>query len=307
MRSIYDQEMREIQRDSIHMCNLAAETLQDVMDAVRRRDFNVVDRVLEQDYTLRQMRMAINERVMRMIATQHPVAVDLRKLFYLVHTADEMERIGYQAAGIGRAMMREQYGKVPLLDDIFRMSERVGHYARARAHLFAGRGCRGHEGRAANGRRGGRDLRADLPRVHRPPGRASGAGQRDNDRHQHCAVPRTRRRPCGQLGAVVALFQRGAGRNRRRDRLGEKKREGRIHASFFLPLGKMWEERRGRGKGVAVRVEAARFAAQGEGSAQEGEPPSWPVCAEMTLRVQGSPKSSRGMLERSEGGGMKVL
>ena len=51
MRSIYDQEMREIQRDSIHMCNLAAETLQDVMDAVRRRDFNVVDRVLEQDYT----------------------------------------------------------------------------------------------------------------------------------------------------------------------------------------------------------------------------------------------------------------
>ena len=41
MRSIYDQEMREIQRDSIHMCNLAAETLQDVMDAVRRRDFNV--------------------------------------------------------------------------------------------------------------------------------------------------------------------------------------------------------------------------------------------------------------------------
>ena len=126
MRSIYDQEMREIQRDSIHMCNLAAETLQDVMDAVRRRDFNVVDRVLEQDYTLRQMRMAINERVMRMIATQHPVAVDLRKLFYLVHTADEMERIGYQAAGIGRAMMREQYGKVPLLDDIFRMSERVG-------------------------------------------------------------------------------------------------------------------------------------------------------------------------------------
>ena len=126
MRSIYDQEMREIQRDSIHMCNLAAETLQDVLDAVRRRDFNVVDRVLEQDYTLRQMRMAINERVMRMIATQHPVAVDLRKLFYLVHTADEMERIGYQAAGIGRAMMREQYGKVPLLDDIFRMSERVG-------------------------------------------------------------------------------------------------------------------------------------------------------------------------------------
>ncbi len=49
-----------------------------------------------------------------------------------------------------------------------------------------------------------------------------------------------------------------------------------MNASFFCALGKMWEERRGRGKGVAVRVEAARFAAQGEGSAQEGEPPSGP-------------------------------
>lgn len=125
MRSIYDQEMRDIQRDSIHMCNLAAETLQDVMDAVRRRDFTVVDRVLEQDQRLRSMRMALNERVMRMVATQHPVAVDLRKLFYLIHTADEMERIGYQAAAIGRAILRTQYGKVLLLEDIYRMSERT--------------------------------------------------------------------------------------------------------------------------------------------------------------------------------------
>jgi phosphate transport system protein len=125
MRSIYDQEMRDIQRDSIHMCNLAAETLQDVMDAVRRRDFTVVDRVLEQDQRIRSMRMAINERVMRMIATQHPVAVDLRKLFCLVHTADEMERIGYQAAAIGRAIERTESGKVLLVEDIYRMSERA--------------------------------------------------------------------------------------------------------------------------------------------------------------------------------------
>ena len=94
MRSIYDQEMRDIQRDSIHMCNLASETLQDVMDAVRRRDFTVVERVLEQDQRIRSMRMALNERVMCMIATQHPVAVDLRRLFYIIQ--------------IGRASCRER-------------------------------------------------------------------------------------------------------------------------------------------------------------------------------------------------------
>lgn len=35
---------------------------------------------------------------------------------------------------------------------------------------------------------------------------------------------------------------------------------------------------------------------RGKGSAQEGEPPIGSVCAEMNPRVQGSPKSSRGML-----------
>ena len=125
MRSIYDQEMRDIQRDSIHMCNLASETLQDVMEAARRRDFTIVERVLEQDQRIRLMRMALNERVMRMIATQNPVAVDLSKLFYLIHTADEMERIGYQAAAIGRCILRTRYGKVLLLEDIYRMSERT--------------------------------------------------------------------------------------------------------------------------------------------------------------------------------------
>ena len=45
------------------------------------------------------------------------------------------------------------------------------------------------------------------------------------------------------------------------------------------PSFALWEdveERRGRGKGVAVRVEAARFAAQGEGVRRRESPPSGP-------------------------------
>lgn len=125
MRNIYDQEMRDIHRDSITMCNLAAEALQDAMEAVRRRDFTVVDRVQELDGRIRKMRMGLNERVMRMIATQHPVAVDLRKLFYLIHTADEMERIGYNAALIVKDMVRTEQGNVVLMEVLYRMNERA--------------------------------------------------------------------------------------------------------------------------------------------------------------------------------------
>ena len=125
MRNIYDQEMREIHRDSITMCNLAAEALQDALEAVRRRDFTMAKRVQEQDKHIRGMRMGINERVMRMIATQHPVAVDLRKLFYLIHMADEMERVSFEAWAICRAMLRTEQGNVLLMDDLYRMGETV--------------------------------------------------------------------------------------------------------------------------------------------------------------------------------------
>lgn len=123
--NIFDQEMRGTHRDSITMCNLAAEALQDAMDAVRRRDFTMVDRVLELDKRIRNMRMAINERVMRMIATQHPVALDLRRLFYLIHTADEMERIGFNAARAAKTMLRSEQGSVMLMEELYNMSERV--------------------------------------------------------------------------------------------------------------------------------------------------------------------------------------
>ena len=125
MRSIYETEMRDIQRDTIRMCNLAQEALMDVMEAVRRRDFVRIEKVHELDDRIREMRMEINERVMRLVATQHPVAQDLRRLFYFVHVAEEMEYIGYETVVTGKCIRRTQYGKIPLLEDIYRMCERI--------------------------------------------------------------------------------------------------------------------------------------------------------------------------------------
>ena len=68
--NIFDQEMRGIHRDSITMCNLAAEALQDAMDAVRRRDFTMVDRVLELDKRIRNMRPGQDALVFKLYVTR---------------------------------------------------------------------------------------------------------------------------------------------------------------------------------------------------------------------------------------------
>ena len=238
--------MRDIQRDSIHMCNLASETLQDVMDAVRRRDFTVVERVLEQDQRIRSMRMALNERVMRMIATQHPVAVDLRRLFYIIHLADEMERIGYQAAAIGRCILRTQYGKVLLLEDIYRMSERTATmFERMLASSL-------NESTDAVRNVLTMDDEVDVlyEQIYRECiTRQSGpalAGQRRHDRCERRPVHRARGRPHRQLGALVALLRRGAGQrhHRLRPRAAIWKQGGPpprllcVGGPFFSPLGR---------------------------------------------------------------------
>ncbi len=125
MRSIYETELRDIQRDSIRMCNLAQEALMDVMEAIRRRDFVRIEKVHESDNRIREMRMEINERVMRLVATQHPVAEDLRRLFYFIHVAEEMQYIGYETVVTGKCIRRTQYGRILLLEDIYRMCERI--------------------------------------------------------------------------------------------------------------------------------------------------------------------------------------
>ncbi len=84
--------------------------------ALRSRDLAAAQRVVEADEETNLMRYDVEERCLTLIATQQPVAGDLRALFSILEIATEVERIGDYAKGIARISIA--IGEKPLIKPI---------------------------------------------------------------------------------------------------------------------------------------------------------------------------------------------
>ncbi len=124
-RTLYMRELQDIQREAFHMGNLVSEFFTDVMNACHRRDFNALQSASAKDNQARHMRMELNDHVLKVLATQNPMAADLRQLMFFLHLGDELGRITAQLTGIGHTALM-QGEQVVLFEEIYRMGERAG-------------------------------------------------------------------------------------------------------------------------------------------------------------------------------------
>ncbi|GIT01681.1 MAG: hypothetical protein CM1200mP27_03060 [Chloroflexota bacterium] len=75
------------------------------MDALERRDLTIAYEVITEDDQINEKRFELEEKCIDLIATQQPLAVDLRTLLAVLHIAVELERMGDYAEGIGKICM----------------------------------------------------------------------------------------------------------------------------------------------------------------------------------------------------------
>ncbi len=100
-------------------------TLQSVA-SLKLRDFEASRRIVRDDREINRRRFAIEEAVLAVIATQQPVAHDLRRLAAMLDVVTELERMGDYAKGIAEINLR--IGEKPLIKpliDVPRMAERA--------------------------------------------------------------------------------------------------------------------------------------------------------------------------------------
>ncbi len=103
---------------------MVEEALMRSVDALKRRDLETARQIIDADRAVNDRRFAIENETLVLIATQQPMAVDLRTLAAVLEVATELERIGDYAKGIGRITIKmgtEPFVK-PLID-IPRMAE----------------------------------------------------------------------------------------------------------------------------------------------------------------------------------------
>lgn len=102
----------ELRGEVVEMSGRAGRAIRGSVDVLASRDAAAARRLVDADEDINAMRYDIEEKCLTLIATQQPVAGDLRALFSILEIATEIERIADYAKGIARISL--EMGEKPM-------------------------------------------------------------------------------------------------------------------------------------------------------------------------------------------------
>lgn len=115
-RRTFDQELDYLQGEVLALGSLVEEALVRSVETLKQRDFGASWRIVAADRDINARRYAIEESAMRLIATQQPMARDMRLLAAVLEIVSELERMGDYAKGIARINL--MIGEQPLIQPL---------------------------------------------------------------------------------------------------------------------------------------------------------------------------------------------
>ncbi len=107
-RSAFEREMQLLEDDLLLEGSMVEKQIERSMTALRALDRDLARRVIEQDTEIDRLRYHIEERAMQIIATQQPMATDLRAIIAALSMIVDMERMGDHAEGIAKIVLKHE-------------------------------------------------------------------------------------------------------------------------------------------------------------------------------------------------------
>jgi phosphate transport system protein len=126
IRSAFHKKLREIQDDILIMGSMVSKATLLAIEALQKRDLVLANQIIADDKKINRKRFDIEEKCIQLIATQQPMASDLRTIVSVLNIITELERIGDYAEG--NAKITIMIGNEPPLKplvDIPRMAEKT--------------------------------------------------------------------------------------------------------------------------------------------------------------------------------------
>jgi len=102
VRAQFEQHLGDLRQDVLDLGSMAERAIRRSMDSLRRRDLALGRAVVDDDHEINRRRYEIEEKAVDLIATQQPVATDLRSLIAIIHIVTDLERMADHAEGIAR-------------------------------------------------------------------------------------------------------------------------------------------------------------------------------------------------------------
>ena len=118
-RMAYHKELSSLEKDLVDMAAMVRDAIQKSVRSLERRDIVMSREVVEGDKLINDRRYEIEERCLLLIATQQPMAVDLRTIAAMLNIITDLERMADHAEGTANITIK--LGESPLvkpLEDI---------------------------------------------------------------------------------------------------------------------------------------------------------------------------------------------
>ena len=97
-----DQQLNILEQEVSALAGNVERAIIRAVDSLKRRDLAVSQQVFEEDDYIDQKRFEIEDRCVDLIATQQPMARDLRAIIAFLHIVVELERIRDYSEGIAK-------------------------------------------------------------------------------------------------------------------------------------------------------------------------------------------------------------
>ena len=124
LRRTFETEIQQVKDDVLVLGSMVEQAILGSVEALKKRDIKASEKIFEEDMEINKKRFDIENKLMVLIATQQPMAHDLRLLASCMEIISELERMGDYGKGIANINIR--MGDAPLLKpliDVPRMAQ----------------------------------------------------------------------------------------------------------------------------------------------------------------------------------------
>lgn len=113
MRSRLEDEMKELEELLLKMGAIVEKNIELSMRSLLTKDLKLAQSIIEQDKMVDRLENDIETKAVIMLATQSPLASDLRKVSSILKIITDLERMGDNAANIAKVTL--EIGTTPLV------------------------------------------------------------------------------------------------------------------------------------------------------------------------------------------------
>ena len=123
-RNFFEQELQELQVSLLKMSSIVEETLNNSIKGLITQNVEMSQKVIDNDDVIDDMEFIVEDKCLKLIALQSPLAKDLRIIATALKIITDLERIGDYASDISKITIKLAHEKyIKELIDIPKMAE----------------------------------------------------------------------------------------------------------------------------------------------------------------------------------------